>query len=231
VAAPATSTIQFNGTANRTSIWTCVPTVDYTGTLVITFGATQTGCVWSINEHSGVDTTTNNGIVQSAVGSGSSVTPLATLAAFGSAANATFAAHGQAAAANAAPGTNFTELSDTTAATPAQGMETEWYVGNDTTADATITSAAWGSVAVEIKADTSAFVIPASTPAQPIYFAFVISGTTATIFRSAINTTMHKGVGALQLTTAFPLPPSATVASQTTASRPLAGFSSRSLVA
>ncbi len=231
-AAPATSTTQYNGTANRISIWTCVPTVDYTGTLVITFGATQTGCVWAINEFSGVDTTTNNGIVQSAVGTGTSVTPLATLAAFGSANNATFQCHGHAAATATTAGTGFTELSDTTTATPAQALETEWTVANDTTADATITSAAWGAVAVEIKADASSFVIPASMPGAPnTYLAFTCNGSTATFFLTNPAVTNFRPAGVLTASN-FPLPsnliPSTPSGSQT---KVLFGFSSRSLTA
>ena len=147
------SSTTFNtSTANRVSIWSAVPTSDFTGALTISFGAnTQTGCVWSLNEFRNVDTTTNDGIVQQAVGTGNSGTALATLAAFTSTNNATFGAHGVAAANAGTAGSGFTELSDTTAATPAQALHTDWRFTNDTTVDDTFTSAQWGSCAVEIK--------------------------------------------------------------------------------
>src|SRR6185369_12852358 len=76
-------------TAGRISIWSCVPTTDYTGTLTINFGGgnTQTNCGWNLNAFYHVDTATNDGIVQNAVGTGTGTTALATLAAFGSANN------------------------------------------------------------------------------------------------------------------------------------------------
>ncbi len=154
------STTNFNGTLNRTSIWSAVPTADFTGVLTISFGATtQTGCVWSLNEFRNVDTTTNDGIIQQVVGTGSSTTPLATLAAFSSTDNATFAAHGVGSTSTGTAGTNFTELSDTNAATPAQALQTDWFVGNDTTADETITSAQWGSCAVELNSNAGEVAI------------------------------------------------------------------------
>jgi hypothetical protein len=230
-AAPATSTTLYNTNLNRISIWTAVPTVDYTGTLTIAFGGTtQTGCVWAINEFSGVDTSTNNGIVQSAVGTGSSVTPLATLAAFGSANNATFQCHGHAAATSTAPGTGFTELSDTTTATPAQALETEWTVANDTTADATITSAAWGAVAVEIKADAGSFIIPPATVGSPdIYMAFACSGTTATFLAASPAIGLAQAGGMMLAATNFPLPTNVTPTAGDV-NIPLFGFSSRTLL-
>lgn len=230
------STTQYNSSLNRVSIWSAVPTSDYTGTLTIDFGATtQTGCVWSLNEFSGVDTASNDGIVQQAVGTGSSGTALSTLAAFGSANNATFAAHGHAAATASAPGSGFTELSDTTAATPAQALCTDWRVDNDTTADATFTSAQWGSCAVEIKADTATpFVIPPSMSGNPsVYMGFEISGTTATILRGFANSfNLAYGTAWLRLTTftSGGLPSSAIATNSGTQTRPLAGFSSRSLI-
>jgi hypothetical protein len=233
-AAPATSTTQYNGTAHRVSIWYCVPTVDYTGTLVITFGATQTACTWSLNEFSGVDTTTNGGIVQAVVGTGTSVTPAATLAAFGSANNATFGALSNVSDTTTTPGTGFTELSDTATTTPVVCLETEWTVANDTSVDGTITSAAWGAVAVEIKADASPFVIPPSLPGMAnIYMAMTVNGTTATFFRQAPTIGLPTASGVLFRASTFPLPsnciPTTVVATQT--HTPLAGFSSRTLLA
>lgn len=228
------STTQYNSSLNRVSIWSAVPTTDYTGTLTIDFGATtQTGACWSLDEMSGVDTTTNDGIVQNAVGTGNSGTALATLAAFGSTSNATYAAHGHAAATASAPGSGFTELSDVTAATPAQALCTDWRVDNDTTADATFTSAQWGSCAVEVKADTSSFVIPPSMPGNTnIYMAFAISGTTATVIRSAPSVPPAMAASVLLKTSSFPLPSTVipTTLGSSTSRRVLGGFSSRSLI-
>jgi len=224
------STTQYNSTLNRVSIWSAVPINDYTGTLVINFGGgnTQTGCIWSLNEMSGVDTSASDGIVQQAVGTGNSGTALATLGAFGSTANATFGAHGHAAATASAPGTGFTELSDTTTATPAQALCTDWRVDNDTTVDATFTSAEWGSCAVEVKADTSPFIIPASTD---LYMGMAISGTTATIFRDLpADVVGARMAGCLELTSAFPLPSSCIPVALTALRNPAAGFSSRVLL-
>lgn len=227
------STTQYNSSLNRVSIWSAVPTTDYTGTLTIDFGATtQTGACWALDEMSGVDTTTNDGIVQNAVGTGNSGTALATLAAFGSTSNATYAAHGHAAATASAPGSGFTELSDVTAATPAQALCTDWRVDNDTTADATFTSAQWGSCAVEVKADTSPFVIPPSMPGNPnVYMGFSISGTTATVFRNSPSLFIGSGSGVLHAPSTFPLASTITPTAVSGNLRIiLGGFSSRSLI-
>jgi hypothetical protein len=149
------STTTFNGGLNRTSIWSYVPTRDWTTALFFNIAASVTGIAWSLDEVTGVDTTTNDGVVQQAVGTGTSTTPLATLAAFGSVENGAYAAHGQAAAAATTPGSGWTELADVTAATPPQALETAYRFDNDTTADATITSAAWGSCAIELKGDSA----------------------------------------------------------------------------
>lgn len=226
------ATGQYNGTANRLSLFSAVPTVDYTGTIDIAFGATQTGATWSLDEFSGVDTTTNDGLVQvTAVATGTSTTPAATLSAFGSANNATFGVQGHAANTTSTPGTGHTELSDVGTATPAQAISSEWRVDNDTSVDFTITSAAWGCLAAELKADASAFVIPPATPGSPdIYMGMSVSGTTATLFRSQPTAGAGDGMGVLRLASTFPLPSNLTPAATAGPVIPLAGFSSRSLI-
>lgn len=228
------STTQYNTTAHRVSIWSGVPTTDYTGTITVSFGATQTGGRWSLNEFSGVDTATTDGIVQNATGTGNSTTPLATLAAFGSTSNATFGALANTADSTTTPGTGFYELSDlSTGTTPASFLQTEYRADNDTTVNGTITSGQWGAAAVEIKADTSPFVIPPSMPGAPgLYMGMSISGTTATVLRLGAELRIRNALGgSLELTSAFPLRSSCTpVAVSTTRNRPLAGFSSRSLI-
>lgn len=221
------STTQYNGTLNRTSIWSAVPTADFTGVLTIAFGGTtQTGACWSLEEFAGVDTSSNDGIVQQAVGTGNSATALATLAAFGSANNATFGAHGHAAATATAPGAGFTETADVTTATPAQALETAWNVGNDTTVDATFTSAQWGSCAVEIKADASAFVIP---PGRT-YLAIGATGTTTTFLNSSPGGPRVMAGGGLIASSALPLLSSVIGAVGNQSVIPICGFSSRTLL-
>lgn len=176
------SSVQFNSSLNRISIWSAVPATDYTGTLAINFGGTtQTGACWSLCEFNNVDTASNDGIVQNATGTGSSTTPLATLSAFGSANNATFGAFGVASAASGTPSTGYLELSDGTASTPAQALQTDFRTDNDTTVDETIASNPWGAAAVEIKSrGTGPFTIP---PVRG-YMATWCSGSTATLFRA-----------------------------------------------
>ena len=178
-------------TAHRTSIWSVVPTVDYTGTLVINFGAnTQTGAVWSLSAHMGVDTATNDGIVQNATGSGNSATALATLAAFGSANNATFGAFGGAASAPVfTPEAGYLELDDSGYVTPTTTQATVFRPDNDTTVTETLTSGQWGAAAVEIKSlGTGPIVVP---PGR-YWIAHWCNGTTATFFRSAPSTTFSR---------------------------------------
>lgn len=230
------ATTQFNSNANRVSLWTGVPTADYTGTISISFGASSgvTGAVWALDEMSGVDTSTNDGIVQTATATGSSTTPSATLAAFSATANATYGIHGKAANATSTPGTGFTELSDTGTATPAQSISTQWRVDNDTSVDFTIGSAAWGAIAAEIKADASPFVVPPSLPGNPnIYLAFVNSGTSGAYFSVNMFQSQAAVTGTLMLASASPLPSSGTAASITVATQRIFhvfGLSSRSLV-
>lgn len=232
---------QYNTAAHRVSVWSGVPTVDYTGTIVVTFGATQTSGRWSLNEFSGVDTATNDGVVQVATNTGNDTTPIATLAAFGSANNATFGALANTADSTTTPGSGFTELSDlSTSTTPASFLQTEWRVDNDTTVDGTITSGQWGAIAAEIKADASPFVIPAET-AEPLYMGFLMTGTTATIFRTqggAGGSLVQRAapyyaatLTAGGLDSAYPTVTGAGGGGVGTAQTPVVGFSLRSLLA
>lgn len=155
------ATTQFNGTLYRTSLWSCVPTADYTGTLDIAFGGvTQTGATWSLIECVGVDTATNDGIVQSATNTGNDTTPTVTLSAFSDARNGVWAVHGSAQNGAATPETNWIETGDVGIATPTSSIETQWRADNDTISTATIASAPWGSIAVELKAGPTPFLVP-----------------------------------------------------------------------
>lgn len=218
------SSTQFNGTANRVSIWSAVPTSDFTGTLRINFGATQTGAAWGLNAFYHVNTATTDGIIQNAVGTGTSVTPLATLAAFGSAENVGHAAFGINANATGAPTSATTkELSDNGANPPAQALQTSMAY-NDTTMDETITSVAWGACAVEIKSlGTGAITIPAMRG----YLAIHGNGVTATLFRS--TNIRYRPLSYVQTSALTGLPPVATLAAGNGIAY-VCGFTSRSTV-
>lgn len=147
------SSVQFNSSLNRVSVWSCVPGSDYTGTLDIAFGGTtQTGACWSLTEFLNVDTTTNDGVVQQVTNTGSSTVPYAVLAAYGSNFNVSFGAFGVGAANAGTPIAGYTELSDTTAATPAQALQTIFQnVLADRVVGETISTAQWGACGLELK--------------------------------------------------------------------------------
>lgn len=134
------------------------------GTHTIDFGsATQGDVLWSIEQcNADADATgTNgsNGIVQIITNTGNSTTPSATLGAFGSASNATHGAFGLTVGSNTiAPGTGFTELGSQNEGAPFQcTLFTEYRSDNDTSVDATAGgAAAWGVIALEIKAASTA---------------------------------------------------------------------------
>lgn len=220
-------TVQFNGTLSRNTLFRLVPTADVTDTITITIGSAQTAtaCLWSLVAFSNVDTTTNMGVVQSVSNTGSSTTPSVTLAAFGSANNATYGAHGTAQTA-ATPGTGFIEIHDVTASTPTCGLETEYRSDNDTGVDATITSAQWGSIAAELKSlGTTAVLGPG-----PYWFGLHLSGVTATVLRvSSGQTSTNAGIFFMSsgVSVNTPLTP-VFATSSGSAIIPLAGITSRS---
>jgi hypothetical protein len=193
-------------TEGRVSMWTAVPTADVTDTITISFTGTQTGAAWALVAFTNVDTTTNDGIVQTAVGSGDSTTPLATLGAFGSSNNATFGLNANLADTSTTPGAGFVELYDINYATPTNCLQAQYTSDNDTTSDGTITSGQWGALAAEIKSlGTTRTLAPGR-----YYMAFWCSGTTATMFRtSSVPATAHDGIygqGALNTVAYTPVP-------------------------
>jgi hypothetical protein len=220
------STTQFNTTANRVSIWSCVPATDFTGALIITFPGAQTGACWSLDAFYNVDTTTTDGIVQQAAGTGNDTTPTATLAAFGSVNNATYGAFGQATTGNGAPeSAAYVELCDVTAATPAQSLQTDYNLANDTSVTETITSGQWGACAVEIKCLASAAI---ALPIMRGFIGYHSSGSTATFLKLSgtdSTRTMLRTTGAA--TTALPYAPAFVAASSTNYHLVLAGFTNR----
>lgn len=130
-----------------------------TGAITIDFGGqNQTRVTWSVVEFDGVDTGGTDGsaaVVQSASNTGTAVTSLTvTLAAFGSADNATYGTFGTDQVGDITPGTGFTELSDVS---HGQRHETEWRSDNDTSVDVSWSgSSDAGGIAVEIKAFSAA---------------------------------------------------------------------------
>jgi len=131
------------------------------GTIVIT-NSQNARSVWSVFEFDGVDTSGTDGsgaIVQSAVGSGASTTPSATLAAFGSADNGTVGAFSAASdSADITPGTGFSLIHNANEGSGNNAhIGTEWRNDNDTSVDCTQASAwNWCAVGVEIKAAAAA---------------------------------------------------------------------------
>lgn len=127
----------------RLTVFRAIPSADYTGAVTADFGGqTQTGACWVLVEVLGVDPATTQGVRQSvAATTDSGTTVTATLAAFGSAQNATIGFVAKASAGDVTPGTGFTELADVNAATPAQALEAEARQDNDTGVDASWTGA------------------------------------------------------------------------------------------
>lgn len=140
------------------SVWRSMGAAPTTTTMTFTFGATKTGCIWAISEFANVDTSGTNGsgsIVQSTTTQTSPDTTAlsATLAAFGSANNATYSAIQLNNNPAITPDTSFTELSDGLVATPNTRLETQFLATNDTTPNNTWTGSSSASkVAIEIKA-------------------------------------------------------------------------------
>ncbi len=132
-----------------------------TGALTVTLGANPWNWAYSWTEATGMNTGGTNGsaaIVQSATNRATSTAIAATLAAFGSAANATYLCAGLGNsfgnAVTATAGTGFTEVHDTYPAGGYAGAYSEWRTDNDTSPDAATTDPAgieyWGAIAVEI---------------------------------------------------------------------------------
>jgi len=141
---------QFNAGLNRVTLFSCQPTVNYSGTLTIAFGGvTQTGALWNISSFGAVDGTTNDGVVQAVVNTGDSTEPFANLSTFGNALNSTYCA-----IANVGglpdTGDGLTALGNATVSTPTQRLGVRWRAENATTVKVTATTGAWAVIAVEL---------------------------------------------------------------------------------
>ena len=120
-------------------------------------GVTHVGAQWSIFELDGVDTSGTDGsgaIVQSEKTSSAGATTLTvTLAAFGSADNATVAGFTHRANEVTTHETDYTEVHDVQSNNPNLGTETEYKIANDTSPSASwASSSACAAIALEIKA-------------------------------------------------------------------------------
>ena len=149
---------QFNAGLNRVTLFSCQPTVNYTGTLTIAFGGvTQTGALWNITSFGAVDGTTNDGVVQAVVNTGDSTEPFANLSTFGGVLNSTYCA-----IANIGglpdTGDGLTALGNANASTPTQRLGVRWRADNATTVKVTATTGAWAVIAVEL-AQLPTFVV------------------------------------------------------------------------
>mgnify|MGYP000930239427 CR=1 FL=1 len=153
-----------SGTQRRLTTFRALGASPSAGAITISFGATtQLNCIWVVDQFSGVDTSGTNGsgaVVQSATNSATSA-PSAltvTLAAFGSANNATYGSFSWNDNANTAtPGTGFSELNEHQQATEQISIQSQWRADNDTSVDVSLTGATGeiGGIAVEIKAATA----------------------------------------------------------------------------
>lgn len=164
----ATSNYDVAGVGRRSFyVYRAMAAAPTAGTCVITHGFSHADAqiTWQWVEFSGVDPTGSNGagaVVQAVVGSnGTDDAPSATLAAFGSANNATFGAAGWVALSSspATAGSGFTLLETRDRFVTQQiGTAVEWRADNDTTVDFALfaTSGAGGraAIGVEIKAAT-----------------------------------------------------------------------------
>jgi hypothetical protein len=111
-------------------------------------------------------------------------------------------------------------------------MADEWRVDNHRGPWGTWTSGGAAIIALEIKCDTSVFVIPPSQPGSPqVYMGMAVNGGTATILRASGAPGALRGSGALYSASSFPLPSTLIPSGSANLSQiPLAGFSLRSLI-
>lgn len=144
-----------SGSRRTLFLYRGMATATVTGGFTITWGGTQTGKAWALDEVAGMDTSGTQGsgaIVQAVTGLGAGVSSLTiTLAAFGSTSNATYGAFGNAGEGALIAGTGFTRIGNQQVAGEC-GVGTEYRVDNDTSVDMSNGTMDIGGVAVEIKA-------------------------------------------------------------------------------
>lgn len=169
-------TTLYNTNFSRVTVLTAVPGSTYTGTLTLNFGGTtQTGALWSLVEVVGADTTSADGIVQAVTNTGTGTAASVTLTTpTTDAYNGVFLSTGGVNASFTA-GTDFTEIHDVAHVSPTAALQTEYkypFPASSATPSTTLnTSAAWGSIGLEIKYPTSGITIytaPSGTGATAI---------------------------------------------------------------
>jgi len=152
---------------NRVTVFRAMGASPSAGAITISFGGqTQSQAGWSVSEYTNMDTGGTNGsgaVVQSGgASSGTSATYTVTLAAFGDVNNATYGGSWFATGGTPSmtPGSGFTELGE--AGDAINVVQSEFKDTNDTTVDATCSSADGGAgIGIEIKnATQSAVAVP-----------------------------------------------------------------------
>lgn len=140
----------FNGGNWRlTTFWAYDP-APTTGTLIVTLGGstTHTGCMVSIAGCA--NAFTDGSPIVASNGAGGSTSPAtATVGAFSGTAMIAFTANGGNAI---TPGTDFTELSELSMATPASRLQLQWWANpTDGIVDSTFTNTAWRIAGINVK--------------------------------------------------------------------------------
>jgi len=152
-----------SGSRRTMFLYRGMPTSTVSSGFTITWGGTQTAKTWNVDEITGMDTSGTQGsgaIVQQVPGSGASVTSLSiTLAAFGSASNATYGAFGNAGEGALTAGSGFTRYGNQQLAGEA-GIGTEFLATNDTTVDMSNGTMDIGGIAIEIAIAPSGATYP-----------------------------------------------------------------------
>lgn len=148
------NTVQYGLTsANRLTVLVGVGALPTPGQVTIDWAAqTQTQVCWAVDSFQ-YGTNSTGLVVQSVTntaGNGST-SIAATMAAFGSAGNASYGAVGVVVNTGVTPGSGFTELADAPSASTL-GLETEWRNDNDTSIDATFLASAAGIIGIELRA-------------------------------------------------------------------------------
>lgn len=137
------------------------------GAITVTFSASQQGCLIHISQWTGTGGSGDNGA--SAIGSTpatpnwvSTSNPSMTLSFDSAADSGTYGAFSHGAAMTA--GSGFTQLADTSHASPTNEMMTEWQAASDTTVDVTAGSGQGCGVALELKVPAAAPTFPPPKP-------------------------------------------------------------------
>jgi surface protein len=144
------STTQFNGGLNRVSVFSAVPTENYTGTLTVTFPDTQTGFLSNRSIFDGA--VLSGTVVQAVTNTGSSSNPTASLAEFANPKNITVLVVAASSPAVVTEGTGFSSLTSTSTSSPDQRLATLFSSDQSTAPEATLaTSSSWATVAIELK--------------------------------------------------------------------------------